>query len=161
MLLHARSLLALAALLSLPQHDAAAHPRLLKAAPAADSRSSVAPTEIVLTFNEPLTLALSRITLMDATQRTIALDSLRAGHDDPKTLLAKVTGVLAPGRYTIKWQAAGADGHPMRGELTFVVDPAAAPTGPGTAPPSTGHGDALSVGAMLTAGRKSRTSARA
>lgn len=156
MLLHARSFLALAALLALPLHDAAAHPRLLKATPAADSRSSVAPTEIVLTFNEPLTLALSRITLTDATQRPIALDSLRNGHDDPKTLLAKVTGVLAPGRYTVKWQAAGADGHPMRGELTFVVDPTA-PSGAGAAQQTTGRSDALAVAAPPSAGRRSRS----
>ena len=127
MIRHARSILALTALLVLPARDAAAHPRLLKAVPAADSRTAVPPKEISLTFNEPLTLALSRITLTDATRRVIALDSLRAGPDDPKTLLARVTGVLAPGRYTVKWQAAGADGHPMRGELTFVLDPAAPP----------------------------------
>ncbi|MBI3793052.1 MAG: copper resistance protein CopC, partial [Gemmatimonadetes bacterium] len=68
MLPHARSLVALAALLALPLHNAAAHPRLVKATPAADSRTAVAPTEISLTFNEPLTLALSRITLLDAAQ---------------------------------------------------------------------------------------------
>ena len=125
MIRHARLILALTALFVLSPRDAAAHPRLLKAAPAADSRAAVAPKEIVLTFNEPLTLALSRITLLDAKQQVIALDSLRAGPDDSNTLRVKVTGNLAPGRYTVKWQAAGADGHPMRGELTFVVDPVA------------------------------------
>ncbi len=132
MIRHARLILALTALFVLSPRDAAAHPRLLKAAPAADSRAAVAPKEIVLTFNEPLTLALSRITLLDAKQQVIALDSLRAGPDDPKTLLVKVTGALAPGRYTVKWQAAGADGHPMRGAVTFVFEPAA----PGVNAPS-------------------------
>ncbi len=155
MLLHARSLVVLTALLALPLHDAAAHPRLLKAAPAADSRTAVAPKEISLTFNEPLTLALSRITLTDATQRVIMLDTLRAGLDDAKTLVAQVTGALAPGRYTIKWQAAGADGHPMRGELTFVLDPAAAPAGASAARTHRQHGDVHTVGAGTKEGRKS------
>lgn len=140
----------------LPPRDAAAHPRLLKAAPAADSRTAVAPREISLTFNEPLTLALSRITVTDAKQQVIALDSLRAGPDDPKTLVAKVIGALAPGRYTVKWQAAGADGHPMRGELTFVLDPATAPAGASAARPYAERGALHLAGAAPHENRRSR-----
>ena len=136
MIRHTRSILALAVLLAAPAREAAAHPRLVKAVPAADSRAAVAPKEIALTFNEALTLALSRITLTDGKQQVIALDTLRAGPGDPKTLMAKVTDPLVPGRYTVKWQAAGADGHPMRGELTFVIDPVA-PT-PSATPAGTG-----------------------
>ena len=125
MIRHTRSILALAVLLAAPAREAAAHPRLMKAVPAADSRAAVAPKEIALTFNEDLTLALSRITLTDGKQQVIPLDTLRAGPNDPKTLIVKVTNPLVPGRYTVKWQAAGADGHPMRGELTFAIEPAA------------------------------------
>ena len=124
MIRHTRSILALAVLLAVPAREAAAHPRLVKAVPAADSRTALAPKEIALTFNEELTLALSRITLTDAKQQVLALDTLRAAPEDPKTLVARVPATLAPGRYTVKWQAAGADGHPMRGALTFVIDPA-------------------------------------
>ncbi|MBI2797461.1 MAG: copper homeostasis periplasmic binding protein CopC [Gemmatimonadetes bacterium] len=139
MIRHTGSVLALAVLLAVPAREAAAHPRLVKAVPAADSRAAVAPKEIVLTFNEALTLALSRITLTDAKQQAVPLDTLRAAPDDPKTLMARVTGALAPGRYTVKWQAAGADGHPMRGELTFVIDPAT-PGVNATPSPAAGRG---------------------
>ncbi|MBI3792036.1 MAG: copper resistance protein CopC, partial [Gemmatimonadetes bacterium] len=57
---------------------------------------------------------------------------------------------------TVKWQAAGADGHPMRGEFTFVLDPAAAPAGASAAPPHLDHGDLTSVSTTSAAPRRSR-----
>jgi methionine-rich copper-binding protein CopC len=81
-----------------------------------------APREISLSFNEAVSVALSRLTLLDAAQRAVKLDSLRHAPGDAKTLTAKVLGALRPGRYSVKWQAGGADGHPMRGEYTFTVD---------------------------------------
>lgn len=108
--------------LALPVHTASAHPRLLRAAPAAESHVTRAPREIALSFNEAVSVALSRLTLLDAAKRAVKLDSLRPAPRDAKTLTAKVLGALRPGRYSVKWQAGGADGHPMRGEYTFVVD---------------------------------------
>lgn len=116
--------MALAALLALalPVHTASAHPRLLRAAPVAGSHVTGALRAISLSFNETVSVALSRLTLLDAAKHAVTLDSLRPAPGDAKTLTAKVLGVLRPGRYSVKWQAGGADGHPMRGEYTFVVD---------------------------------------
>lgn len=111
-----------AAMLAAPVSRAEAHPKLVSAIPAVNGHVATAPPLLCLTFNENITLALSTLTLLDAAQRPVTLDSL---HLDPKaatTLIAKVTGAMAPGRYTVKWQAAGKDGHPMKGEFTFVVD---------------------------------------
>ena len=80
------------------------------------------PSELSVTFNEPLTLALSRLTLLDPAGKPVALDTLQSAPEDAKTLTAKIRGTMPAGRYTVKWQAAGADGHPMRGEYTFVLD---------------------------------------
>lgn len=113
------------ALLS-PVRSAEAHPRLVSSTPTANGHVAAAPTEIGVTFNENITVALSKLTMLNASQQPMALDSLRSG-TDAKTLVAKTTGTLAPGRYTVKWQAAGSDGHPMRGEFSFVID---APTPP-------------------------------
>ena len=115
-----RSLPLLIAALLLPLRSAEAHPRLVRAVPAADS-SVTAPRELALTFNEEVTAALSRITLTGADGAAIALDSLRVAAADGKTLMVRVRGPLAPGRYTVKWQVAGDDGHPVRGEFAFVV----------------------------------------
>lgn len=115
---------AFAAMTVLPLSRAEAHPKLLSATPAVDSHIANAPTTLSLTFNENITLALSAITLVDAAQKAIKLDSLHSAKDDAKTLVTKVTGAMAPGRYTVKWTAAGGDGHPMKGEFSFTVDAA-------------------------------------
>ncbi|MHB0963575.1 MAG: copper resistance CopC family protein [Gemmatimonadaceae bacterium] len=110
--------------LVLPFRSAAAHPRLLRAEPAAESHVQTMPRALSLTFNEPLTIALSRLTLLDPAGQPVALDTLRFAPEDTKTLTAKIRGTMPAGRYTVKWQAAGADGHPMRGQYTFVLDAA-------------------------------------
>jgi methionine-rich copper-binding protein CopC len=114
--------LALVAALALaaPLSAASAHPRLLRASPAADSRSTEAPRQLVLTFNESLDLALARVTLHHG-EMTVRLDSLRLATTDDKTLLATVVESLAPGRYTVRWQVSGDDGHPVRGTFSFDV----------------------------------------
>ncbi len=109
------------AALALPVHAASAHPKLVRSTPAANATVASAPTSISATFNEQITLALSKLTLFDAAARAVHLDSLTAAAGDDKTLVARTTAKLAPGRYTVKWQAAGGDGHPMKGEFTFVV----------------------------------------
>jgi len=108
--------------LVLPFRSAAAHPRLLRAVPAAESHVETMPCALSLTFNEDLTIALSRLTLLDPAGKPVALDTLRFAPQDTKTLSAKILGTMPAGRYTVKWQAAGADGHPMRGQYTFVID---------------------------------------
>ena len=120
-------LAALGAVLALtaPLRSAQAHPRLLSAEPAADSRLTTLPTRLSLTFSEQLTLALSRLTLSDSAGRAVALDTLRAGAGDAKSLTARIRGALAPGRYLVRWQAAGADGHPLRGTYRFEILPEA------------------------------------
>jgi copper transport protein len=108
--------------LVLPFSSAAAHPRLVRSEPAAASHVQTMPRALALTFNEPLTIALSRLTLLDPAGQPVALDTLRFAPEDTKTLTAKILGTMPAGRYTVRWQAAGADGHPMRGEYTFVLD---------------------------------------
>lgn len=38
-----------------------------------------------------------------------------------KSIVANVDGTLADGRYTVRWRAAGNDGHVQKGEYTFTV----------------------------------------
>lgn len=114
--------------LALPLRQAAAHPRLVSSTPASGGHIAAAPVELTLTFNENITLALSKLTLLNAAQKPVLLDTLHSHASDAKTLMAKTATPLTAGRYTVKWQAAGSDGHPMRGEFSFVVDaPVASP----------------------------------
>lgn len=110
-----------------------AHPRLVRSAPVADGRLSAAPVAVSLTFNEPVNAALSRVTLLDAQQRPVLLAPLAVDPKDPATVVARVTGALRPGRYTVQWQAAGDDGHPVRGTFAFTIT--ASPDRPGDAAP--------------------------
>ena len=106
----ARRLGVLALVLMLPLRAAEGHPRVVRAVPAADSHVPTSPRDLTVMFNEPLSVALSSLTLLDAAQRPVRLDSLRAAPNDATTLTARILGTLAAGRYTVKWQAAGADG---------------------------------------------------
>ncbi len=116
-----RALQAFVALsLAAPLSAAHAHPRLLKSTPAADSRSAEAPAEITLSFNESLDLALTRVTILRG-ETQVSPDSVYLAVGDDKTVVAALGSALAPGRYTVRWQVTGADGHPVRGQFSFEV----------------------------------------
>lgn len=101
---------------------ALAHPKLLSAVPAVNSHVAAVPATLRLTFQEPLEPALSRITIMHAGQHTVAVGAVHADSADRKTLVASINTPMGAGTYAVTWQAAGADGHPMRGTYTFTVD---------------------------------------
>lgn len=125
---------------------ALAHTKLVRSTPAAGSSVAKAPTELRLTFSEKVELAMSRVKLLDANGQEVALARLADGDDAGKTVVAAVRSTLAPGTYTVTWQVAGRDGHPVRGQFSFVVG-AAAPAAGGQAAGSdsgahAGHGAA-------------------
>ncbi len=124
------------ALLAAPMASAKAHPRLERSTPAAESRLPAPPKQIALTFNESLDLALTRVTLLRGTE-SVRLDSLRLAPGDDRTAIATIPSTLAPGRYTVKWQVTGDDGHPVRGDFAFEVVAAGAPAVPVTPPRAT------------------------
>ncbi len=104
---------------------ALAHPRLLASLPAANSRIKAAPAVVRLTFQERLEPAMSRISVVHAGTHTVTMGAVTSDSADNKTLVAALKTPMGDGTYVVTWQAAGADGHPMRGTLTFTVDAAA------------------------------------
>lgn len=98
------------------------HPKLVSAVPAVNGHVTAVPTMIRLTFQEPLEPAMSRITVTHAGQHAVALGAVASDSADRKTLVAAVRTPMGAGVYSVTWQAAGADGHPMRGTYTFTVD---------------------------------------
>lgn len=98
---------------------ALAHTRLVSSAPAANA-AGAAPAKITLTFNEKLTPPFSKA------------DVVMSGHDmtvpvkvqfsaDGKTMTLVPQARFAKGAYTVKWVAAGADGHRIEGSVPFTV----------------------------------------
>lgn len=105
---------------------ALAHPKLMSAVPAANSHVRAVPATIRLTFQEALEPALSRITMVHAGMHAVTLGAVAADSADNKTLVAALRTPMGTGVYTVTWQVAGADGHPVRGSYAFTVDAPAA-----------------------------------
>lgn len=108
-------------LLLLPA-GAAAHEELRDAAPADGGELAVVPDELRLTFVNPVQLSLAHLALIGP-NGAVELDALRRASDAPHVLVGPIRGPLEPGTYTVRWQVAGPDAHPVRGEYTFTILP--------------------------------------
>jgi putative copper export protein/methionine-rich copper-binding protein CopC len=114
------------ALQTLTPAVAFAHTGLRRAVPARGARLTIAPRALRLTFTEAIEPALARVTLLAPDGSTIALSALGGVRDSAQVITADVQGALtATGAYTVRWQVAGRDGHPVRGSYAFTVLPGA------------------------------------
>ena len=98
---------------------AIAHAMATATTPANGETLKKAPTEFTLTFNEPATL--SRVTL----QKTGEMDAKEISQV-PTVAAERVTlpaPKLSPGEYTLRYRAAGPDGHVMPGTVKFTIAP--------------------------------------
>jgi putative copper export protein/methionine-rich copper-binding protein CopC len=126
-----------------------AHGALQRAAPGDGDHLSTAPRELRLTFTEDVELAFARLALTGPSG-AVELGELRVAPDSTRVLVGQIRGLLVAGTYTVQWQVAGDDGHPVRGSYSFTVaagarglaaDPAG-PTAPGQIPPPVVHHEA-------------------
>lgn len=106
-----------------------AHPVLRRSFPAAFDTLSTAPFELRLVFNEPIELRFARVELAGPDGTSRILTGVTVVPDSLRILRAPVPAQMGPGSYTVRWQAAGDDGHAVRGAFTFTVlaDSGAAP----------------------------------
>ena len=111
-------LLLVAPLLAAARGTAFPHLALKRSDPEDNSQLRVPPQQISLWFTAKPQLAISRITLTGPTGG-VTLDAIVA--DTGNVLHARVPRILAAGDYTVAWQTASADGHPIRGQFTFTV----------------------------------------
>jgi putative copper export protein/methionine-rich copper-binding protein CopC len=132
-----------------------AHGALQRSEPSQGAHLAVAPRELRLTFNETVELAVARLQLIGPDSASVELGPLALDPDSATVLTVPVLGGLTAGTYTVAWQIAGADGHPVRGTYAFGIAPGAAglaavpaaaaagstgPLAPGaSAPPATHH----------------------
>lgn len=143
--------LALLGLCTLTPIQALAHTGLRSSAPARDAHLEEVPRELRLRFTDPIELALARIELIGPEGTGAALGALRSVPDSAAVVVAPIQGQLRDGVYTVRWQIAGADGHPVRGEYTFTIAPGAeglapesGPAAPEQAAPPVTHHDPTS-----------------
>ncbi|MGE3274908.1 MAG: copper resistance protein CopC [Vicinamibacterales bacterium] len=94
-----------------------AHLAMTKSLPAKDATVQ-SPTRIQVWFTQEPSLALSALSVEGASGKA-TLGAIAAGEEN--SLVADVSGTLAPGAYTITWQTAGHDGHVLKGSIPFTV----------------------------------------
>src|SRR5687768_13473609 len=97
-----------------------AHGGLKSSVPASGATLSAAPTEIRLVFTEAVELAFTRVGLRGPNGAVQLGASVFTGADR-RTVVSPMAAQLSAGQYTLTWQAAGADGHPVRGSFTFAI----------------------------------------
>ena len=125
---------------------ALAHPRLTSSDPSAGSTVTAPPSEIYTEFSEAITAG-SYIEVTDPCGRSVNSGATQVS----TTSMTQAISAEAAGRYTVFWQANGADGHPVQGDFTFTSSggapcPGEEPeeeepkSGGGNAPKSSGGG---------------------
>ena len=127
---------------------ARAHGALRRSVPASGAHLAAAPRELRLGFSEAVELAVARLALLGPAGDTVALSPVRVG-ETPAVIVADVTGPLVAGTYTVAWQIAGRDGHPVRGRFRFTIAPGA--TGLGAAATAAAPADTTDHGAHTAA----------
>ena len=98
-----------------------AHPHLRRSIPAASDTLASSPLELRFFFSEPIELRFTRLQLLGPDSVPGSLGPLLAVPDSLGTVMAVVNAPLSAGRYVVRWQTAGDDGHVVRGEYAFTV----------------------------------------
>ena len=106
-----------------------AHARLKSSSPSAGEHLAAAPREIRLNFSEVPELTFTSVQLLDPSGRPVALGPIAYAADSKRAVIAVVRGAVVSGDYTVVWQVAGDDGHPVRDRFRFVIAPGAAGIG--------------------------------
>ncbi len=124
-------LVAFGTVVVLPAGPASAHAAVLGAVPAPGSVVGSSPTEIVVTFSEPVTPVAGRVQVLDPSGKRISGDVTATGG----TLRIGVRKAGRPlGTYLVSYRVISADSHPIGGAITFSVGaPSTAPADPGEA----------------------------
>lgn len=118
-----RSRLALAVLLGVlallgTAAPAAAHAQLVSTDPSDGALLDTAPSEVTLTFDEPVRLTAQEITVYDADGATVPSS---AGTSGTEVVISLEDPSSMRGTHVVGWFVVSADGHPISGSLTFSV----------------------------------------
>jgi len=128
--MHIRSIIAAAtmciATLTMPAM-VSAHTRVTASTPAEGAKVK-SPRVVTLTFSEallPPTVATSIVMTampgMSNHGEMVIRNFTPSWSDGNRTLKLSLRKPLQAGSYDVRWQAAGADGHRMKGKISFIV----------------------------------------
>src|SRR5690606_4073285 len=94
------------------------HATLVAADPADGARLHAAPAAVTLTFSEPVGADLGGLRVVDGEGRRVDDGVVRT---DGPTVTVGLQAGLGEGTYVVGYRVLSADGHPVRGGLTFAV----------------------------------------
>ncbi len=100
---------------------ALAHAELESATPAEGQQLEQAPSEVRLSFAEPVEAAFSPIEVYDSEGNRVDGDDARSDPNDASVVAASLQEGLPAGSYTVEWTVTSADGDPVSGEYSFNV----------------------------------------
>lgn len=126
-----RILLCALCLTLLAAAPALAHADLESAVPAEGEKLDEAPTQVRLSFSEPVEAAFSPIEVYDSEGDRVDGDDAGLDPNDPGVVVASLQAGLPAGSYTVQWSVTSADGDPVSGEYSFDVS-TTSETAPGT-----------------------------
>ena len=97
---------------------ASAHAQLETTAPAAGAVLAEPPSDVRLSFSEPVEISLGAVRVYDSNADRV--DDGGARNDGGDTVVQPL-GDLADGSYVVTWRVVSTDGHPVHGAFTFQV----------------------------------------
>jgi methionine-rich copper-binding protein CopC len=110
---------------------AAAHAKLESMTPADGSTQAAPPTEVVLTFNEPVGSTGAEVQVKSPTGANVSVGDIQV-IDNKVT--QPVGAMIEVGKYTVDARIVSADGHPITVTGSFTITHAG--HAPGSAPPA-------------------------
>lgn len=118
---HVATLLAAALIGLAAASPAAAHAHLEKAEPAVGATVSPGPTQVRLTFSEPVEPRFSQVVLAQADGTAVPAGAAAGDPADARVLVLKLGQALPAGSYKVKWKAVSTDTHRTEGSFGFRV----------------------------------------
>ncbi len=110
----------LATLLGVSPASVLAHNSLVSSDPADGATLSVAPTQMVWTFDKPVPLDTLTVTLINAFGARSELGGSVHGAAGDTEVVTPLP-VLAPGAVSVRWRLVGPDGHPVTGRVDVTI----------------------------------------
>lgn len=101
--------------------QASAHAHLKTETPAADSVLTASPTELSLGFSEGIEPNFSKITLTDASHKTVQTGKMVLAANDNTQAVLPLPAALSAGQYIVSWNVVSVDGHKTHGQYSFTV----------------------------------------
>ena len=100
--------------------SALAHPRVIRATPAAGGTVAMPPSEVTIRFSERLEPAFSSFVVRDSEGKQVDKGDGALDKKDHQLMHASLQP-LSPGVYKVEWRAVGTDTHKVNGDFTFKV----------------------------------------